>query len=145
VGEGTTGAGAAGAKLAGCLHPRLTYSANLPPSRSTPTWVFGRIACSSSSMQPLSSPDRRTLVRLSLNPAFRRRWPRTCDALSDGTHHRARRRLFLQTLPPAPARPGWIIDGSHWPRPRAATSPTRTCEWHLMAGQPQHHLVHAWA
>src|SRR2546421_11967471 len=27
----------------------------------------------------LSSPDRRTLVRLSLNPAFRRKWPSTCD------------------------------------------------------------------
>ena len=54
----------------------------------------------------LSSPDRRTLVRLSLNPAFRRRWPSTCDALTDGTlNPSALRRLFLHTLPPAPDRP----------------------------------------
>jgi len=94
----------------------------------------------------LSSPDRRTLVRLSLNPAFRRRWPSTCDALSDGRlDPNGLRRLFVQTLPPAPDRPLWVIDGSHWPRPRAATSPARTCEWHPVAGQPQHHLVPAWA
>ena len=94
----------------------------------------------------LSSPDRRTLVRLSLNPAFRRRWPSTCDALSDGRlNPSALRRLFLRSLPQAADRPLWIIDGSHWPRPRAATSPARTCEWHPVAGQPQHHLVPAWA
>ena len=94
----------------------------------------------------LSSPDRRTLVRLSLNPAFRRRWPSSCDALADGTlDTRALRRLFLHSLPPVVGRPLWVIDGSHWPRPRAATSPARTCEWHPVAGQPQHHLVPAWA
>jgi hypothetical protein len=94
----------------------------------------------------LSSPDRRTLVRLSLNPTFRRRWPSTCDALADGTlNSSALRRLFLQTLPRAEDRPLWIIDGGHWPRPRAVTSPARTCEWHPVAGQPQHHLVPAWA
>jgi hypothetical protein len=37
------------------------------------------------------------------------------------------------------------MDGTHWPRPRAATSPERTCEWHPVAGLPQHHLVPAWA
>ena len=48
----------------------------------------------------LSSPDRRTLVRLSLNPAFRRRWPSTCDALSDGRlDPSALRWLFVRTLP----------------------------------------------
>jgi hypothetical protein len=58
----------------------------------------------------LSSPDRRTLVRLSLNPAFRRRWPSTCDALADGRlDPSALRRLFVQTLPPAPDRPLWVI------------------------------------
>jgi hypothetical protein len=94
----------------------------------------------------LSSPDRRTLVRLSLNAAFRRCWPSTCDALADGTlASRALRRLFLHRLPAGPSRPLWVIDGSHWPRPRPATSPARTCEWHPVAGQPQHHLVPAWA
>ncbi len=33
----------------------------------------------------LTAPERRTLVRLSLCPCFRRRWPSTCDALADGT------------------------------------------------------------
>ena len=94
----------------------------------------------------LSSPDRRTLVRLSLNPACRRRWPSTCDALTDGTlHSSGLRRLFLRTLPHGQDPPLWIIDGSHWPRPRAAASPARTCEWHPVAGEPQHHLVPAWA
>ena len=94
----------------------------------------------------LSSPDRRTLVRLSLNWAFRRRWPSTCDALADGTlDPSALRRLLRQRLPREDRRPLWVIDGSHWPRPRAATSPARTCEWHPVAGQPQHHLVPAWA
>jgi hypothetical protein len=94
----------------------------------------------------LSSPDRRTLVRLSLTWAFRRHWPSTCDALADGTlDPSALRRLFLQSLPPVDSRPLWVIDGSHWPRPRAATSPARTCEWHPVAGKPQHHLVPAWA
>jgi hypothetical protein len=94
----------------------------------------------------LSSPDRRTLVRLSLNPAFRRRWPSTCDALADGSlESSGLRRLFVDTLPTSDDRPLWVIDGTHWPRPRAATSPERTCEWHPVAGQPQHHLVPAWA
>jgi hypothetical protein len=70
----------------------------------------------------LSSPDRRTLVRLSLNWAFRRRWPSTCDALADGTlHATALRRLFLHSLPPVDGRPLWVIDGSHWP-PRCTRS-----------------------
>ena len=46
----------------------------------------------------LSSPDRRTLVRLSLNSAFRRRWPSTCDALSDG-------RLNPSAAPAVPPNP----------------------------------------
>ena len=32
----------------------------------------------------LTNPQRSTLVRLSLCPVFRRRWPSTCDALADG-------------------------------------------------------------
>ena len=48
----------------------------------------------------LSSPDRRTLVHLSLNWAFRRRWPSTCDALADITlDPSALPRLFQQSLP----------------------------------------------
>ena len=54
----------------------------------------------------LSSPDRRTLVRLSLNPAFRRQWPSTCDALADGSlQPNALRRLVVQHLPRADGRP----------------------------------------
>jgi len=33
----------------------------------------------------LTAPERRTLVRLSLCPCFRRRWSSTCDALADGS------------------------------------------------------------
>ena len=54
----------------------------------------------------LSSPERRTLVRLSLNPAFRRRWSSTCDALADGSLQPGTlRRVFVRTLPIAEGRP----------------------------------------
>ena len=33
----------------------------------------------------LTTPQRSTLVRLSLCPVFRRRWRSTCDALADGS------------------------------------------------------------
>ena len=47
----------------------------------------------------LTSPQRNTLVRLSLSSAFRRRWPSTCDALSDGSIDTAAvRRLFAESL-----------------------------------------------
>ncbi|MBA3415271.1 MAG: transposase, partial [Chloroflexia bacterium] len=74
--------------------------------------------------------DRVTsLVRLSLAPAFRRRWPSLFDALTDGRlDDAALRRLWTRSLPPPAAgiRTLWAIAGSTWPRPEAKTSPDRT-------------------
>ena len=38
----------------------------------------------------LVTPARATLVRLSLTPSFRRRWPSACDALAGGQFRPAR-------------------------------------------------------
>src|SRR5437868_14069734 len=73
----------------------------------------------------LTAPERRTLVRLSLCPCFRRGWSSTCDALADGSLDvQAVRALFQAQVPqPAPGeRPVWAVDGTHWPRPAAITS-----------------------
>jgi len=79
----------------------------------------------------LTASGPTTLVRHSLSPSFRRRWPSTCDALADGSLDvPALRSLFVQSLP----RPGqgdrelWVVDGTAWPRPAAATSPVTTME-----------------
>ena len=95
----------------------------------------------------LTASGPTTLVRHSLSPSFRRRWPSTCDALADGSLDvPALRSLFVQSLP----RPGqgdrelWVVDGTAWPRPAAATSPDRTWEYRPVAGKPQKHLVAAW-
>jgi DDE superfamily endonuclease len=96
----------------------------------------------------LSSPERRTLVRLSLCPCFRRRWPSAPDALADGTVDvDGLRALFQAAVPPlAPGtRPLWVVDGTHWPRPAAATSPARTWEHRPLPGKPQQGVVPAWA
>jgi hypothetical protein len=96
----------------------------------------------------LSSPERRTLVRLSLCPCFRRRWPSAPDALADGSLDVAGlRTLFQAAVPPlAPGeRPLWVIDGTHWPRPAAVTSPARTWEYRPLPGNPQQGVVPAWA
>ena len=96
----------------------------------------------------LSTPERRTLVRLSLCACFRRRWPSACAALADGTLEVAGlRALFQATLPVlAPGdRPLWVVDGTHWPRPAAATSPARTWEHRPLPGKPQQGVVPAWA
>ena len=96
----------------------------------------------------LTAPERRTLVRLSLCACFRRGWSSTCDALADGTLDVGRLRgLFQAQLPqPGPGeRPLWVVDGTHWPRPAAATSPDRTWEYRPLPGKPQQGVVPAWA
>ncbi len=96
----------------------------------------------------LTAPERRTLVRLSLCPCFRRRWPSTCDALADGTLDVGGLRALFQTCVPLPGpgeRPLWVVDGTHWPRPAAATSPARTWEHRPLPGKPQQGVVPAWA
>ena len=96
----------------------------------------------------LTAPERRTLVRLSLCPCFRRRWPSACDALADGTADVDGLRALFAAAGPllAPGeRPLWVVDGTHWPRPAAATSPARTWEHRPLPGKPQQGVVPAWA
>jgi hypothetical protein len=96
----------------------------------------------------LTATERSPLVRLSLGPAFRRGWPSTCDALADGSVDvTALRSLFQANLaPPADGeRPLWALDGTHWPRPAAVTSPERTYERRVASGQPRDGIVPAWA
>ena len=96
----------------------------------------------------LTAPERRTLVHLSLCPCFRRCWSSPCDALADGSVDvPARRALFQASVPqPAPGeRPVWAVDGTHWPRPAAITSPARTWEYRPLPGKPPQGVVPAWA
>jgi hypothetical protein len=95
----------------------------------------------------LVSPVRATLVRLSLTPAFRRRWPSACDALADGQVSPARCRAVLHRYgpePPGAARPLWAGDGTVWPRPAAKTSPARTYGHFASPGIPQDSLIVGW-
>lgn len=95
----------------------------------------------------LVSPVRATLVRLSLTPAFRRRWPSTCDALAEGQVKPARLRAVLHAHLPEPAgsaRPLWAGDGSTWPRPAAKTSLERTYAHFASPGIPQDSLIVGW-
>jgi hypothetical protein len=88
-----------------------------------------------------------SLVRHSLNPAFRRGWASTCDALADGALDRnALRRLFAQTMPPAlvEGRLLWALDGSVWPRPEAKASPARTWGRFVTGGTPESGIVEGW-
>ena len=97
----------------------------------------------------LTSPQRNTLVRHSLSTVFRRRWPSTCDALSDGSIDTARLRgLFSETLTDSAlveGRPVWVIDGTNWPRPAARASADRTWEYRPLPGWPQNGVVPAWS
>lgn len=111
----------------------------------------------------LTADGPATLVRLSLAPGFRRRWPSVSDALDGGELHvDAVRALLVRHLPhrsppalppaaggaPLPARdalrPVWAADGSTWPRPQAKTSPERTWGRQVHAGLPQDGVVPAW-
>ena len=97
----------------------------------------------------LTAPHRSTLVRLSLVPAFRRRWPSPCDALADGSIDvPGLRSLFGQLVADAAGVDGrtlWVIDGTTWPRPAARTSADRTWEYRPLPGWPQNGVVPAWA
>lgn len=110
---------------------------------------FGlRRAALSDLLDAVLSGDRVTsLVRLSLEPRFRRGWASVFDALADGRIDRAAvRRLLGHSLPEPEAgqRLLWVIDGSSWPRPAAKTSPGRTHCRVVHAGQPQSGIVPGW-
>jgi hypothetical protein len=86
-----------------------------------------------------------SLVRFSLEAAFRRGWSSLFDALSDGTlDPAALQRLWVQTLPSPDACPLWVIDGSTWPRPEAKTSPERTCCRFVTPGIPESGIMPGW-
>ena len=116
---------------------------------STTTWAYVRIVSSSWWDAVLTTPQRSTLVRLSLSTAFRRLWPSTCDALADGSVDvSALRKLFAGTLEDSATvdgRPLWVIDGTNWPRPAARASADRTWEYRPLTGWPQNGIVPAWA
>lgn len=96
----------------------------------------------------LISSGPTTLVRLSLSPVFRRRWPSAPDGLTDGTLDPEQARALIQTYLPgqqAPdQRPLWALDGTIWPRPAAVTSPQRTWGHRTSPGVPQSGIVAAW-
>ena len=95
----------------------------------------------------LISSGPRTLVRLSLEPVFRRGWPSACDGLADGTldADALRERLAAALVPPpAGARPVWAADGTTWPRPAAATVAERTFAHMVTPGIPQSGVVPGW-
>ena len=95
----------------------------------------------------LVGPGPTSLVRLSLVPTFRRRWPSAPDSLADGTLDVDQCRQLLHRflpLPPHGQRPVWALDGSTWPRPAAATSPERTWGHRVTPGVPQSGVVPAW-
>lgn len=95
----------------------------------------------------LVTPGPASLVRQCLAAPFRRRWPSTCDALSDGTIDLAAvSRLWVQALPPPTAgeRAVWALDGTAWPRPYATVVPERTHERQPSPGKPAQRIVPAW-
>src|SRR5262249_6542938 len=70
-----------------------------------------------------------TAARLSLEPAFRRRWPSASDALSDGSLEVGRARALVGAALADQELSGpevWALDGTVWPRPAAKTSAGRT-------------------
>jgi hypothetical protein len=88
------------------------------------------------------------LVHHSLSPVMHRGWASLPDALDAGTLKLTElRQVLVDYLPVAPddGWPVWVVDGTHWPRPAAVTSPERTWEHRPSSGIPQHGLVPAWA
>lgn len=95
----------------------------------------------------LTGERAESLVRHSLRPIFRRGWASACDALSDGSLDLAAlRRLFAATMPAATVadRLLWVLDGTIWPRPAAATSPERTWGRWTGSGLPASGIVGSW-
>jgi hypothetical protein len=94
----------------------------------------------------LASAGPQPLVHFSLSPAFRRRWPRVPDALTDGTiaPDACRRAVHAHLAAPGVMRPIWAVDGTVWPRPAAQTSAKRTWAHRVNPSKPQNGLVPGW-
>jgi len=95
----------------------------------------------------LLAPVRGTLVRLSVELPFRRRWPSAPDALADGALDADRVRGLLgraEAATPAEGRPVWACDGTVWPRPAAGASAERTWAHRVAPGRPQTGVVPGW-
>ena len=69
----------------------------------------------------LTAPQPSTLVRHSLSTVFRRRWPSTCDALSDGSIDTGRLRVGGREILP--------VGGQEAPRWRPRNSPVTAKEF----------------
>jgi hypothetical protein len=73
----------------------------------------------------LLNTEGRSVVELSLNPAFRREWSSVYAALTDGqVNTTGLARLYVRHLPGS-SRPVWAVDSTVWPRPEARTLPER--------------------
>ena len=69
--------------------------------------------------------EGRSVVELSLNAVFRRRWSSVYAALSDGQLNTTRlERIYLRQIVPG-ERPVWAVDSTLWSRPDARTLPER--------------------
>src|SRR5438128_11823143 len=114
-----------------------------------PAWATARIACSNCSTR--CSPPR-TGVRWYGSAWVR---PSGVGGRAPAMHWRMGRSTcwpcagsFTPTCPrPAASseRPLWALDGTHWPRPAAATSAERTYERRVATGRPRDGVVPAWA
>ena len=68
----------------------------------------------------------RSFPELSCLPVFRRRWPSVYAALEDGRQDTPWLHQYLiQQLPTTPGIQVFVLDGTAWPRPSAATLPDR--------------------
>src|SRR5512133_895682 len=88
-----------------------------------------------------------TLVHLSLEAPFRRRWPSAPDALSDGSLDADELHRLVGgecACEEGIDRPTWAVDGTVWPRPGARTSPERTWAHRTNPGRPQWGTVPGW-
>jgi hypothetical protein len=98
----------------------------------------------------LTAERPQPLVRLSLEPVFRRGWASAPDALADGQadvgalRALVHRHLAVEPATPVVGRAVWAVDMTVWPRPAALTSPERTFGHRPTPGIPDSGVVPGW-